>query len=388
VDFEVGPEAAAVGEITGQVLAERGSARQLADLDQAGQWFDRRSYDGLAAAGVLSAALPPEFGGAGLGSLELHHVLEQVGRHVAQVPLAEAVVLGGVTLARHGSPEQRRAWLPGVGTGDVVLTAALSEPGHDNPLAPLTRAAATGAGWRLRGRKSQVPMASLAARILVPAAAADGTIVIALLDPRSPGVTLTDQPVTGRRPCSLLELDDVAVDEADIVGPDGSAVLADLLPRAESALASLQAGVCLGALRMAARYVGARHQFGRPLSSFQAVRQRLADAYIDAEAIRLTALQAAWRLSAGLDAGTAVRIARWWAAEGGHRVLHAAQHVHGGAGIDLDYPLHRYFRLGKQLEFTLGSAAEQLGRLGRALAEGGDDSGYDEGDGCRDGCGG
>lgn len=375
MDFEVGPEAAAIREITAQVLTELGSAAHLAELDQAGQWLDRRSYDGLAAAGVLSAALPPEFGGAGLGPLELHHVLEQVGQHVAQVPFFEAVVLGGVTLARFGSPEQRRAWLPGVGAGTVVLTAALSEPGHDSPLAPLTRAAATDDGWRLQGRKSQVPMASLAERILVPATAADGTILVALLDPRSPGVTLTGQQVTGRRPCALLELDDVAVGEADIVGPDGSAVLADLLLRAESALASVQAGVCLGALRMAAGYVGQRYQFGRPLSSFQAVRQRLADAYIDAEAIRLTALQAAWRLSAGREAATAVRIARWWAAEGGHRVLHAAQHVHGGAGIDLDYPLHRYFRLGKQLEFTLGSATEQLSRLGRALAADADGGG-------------
>jgi alkylation response protein AidB-like acyl-CoA dehydrogenase len=372
VDFEVGPEATAVRELTGQVLTELGPARQLTELDRAGQWFDRRSYDGLAAAGVLRAALPPEFGGSGLGPLELHHVLEQVGQHVAQVPLLEAVVLGGMTLARYGTPEQQRAWLPGVGAGGMVLTAALAEPGHGDPRAPLTRAVATGGGWRLRGRKSQVPMASLAERILVPATAADGTILVVLLDPRSPGVTLTGQQVTGHRPCALLELDDVAVGEVDIVGPDGAAVLADLLLRAESALASLQAGVCLGALRMAAGYVGVRYQFGRPLSSFQAVRQRLADAYIDAEAIRLTALQAAWRLSAGLEATTAVGIARWWAAEGGHRVLHTAQHVHGGTGIDLDYPLHRYFRLGKQLEFTLGSAPEQLSRLGRALAEGGD----------------
>jgi acyl-CoA dehydrogenase len=372
VDFEVGPEAAAVREITGQVLAELGSAARLAELDRAGQWLDRRSYAGLAAAGVLSAVLPPEFGGSGLGPLELHHALEQAGQHAAQIPLFEAVVLGGVTLARHGTPEQQRAWLPGVGAGRVVLTAALAEPGHGDPRAPLTRAAATDGGWRLRGRKSQVPLATLADRILVPATAADGTILVALLDPRSPGVTLTGQQVTGHRPCALLELDDAAVGEADIVGPDGSLVLADLLLRAESALASLQAGVCRGALRMAADYVGVRQQFGRPLSSFQAVRQRLADAYIDAEAIRLTALQAAWRLSAGLDATTAVRIARWWAADGGHRVLHAALHVHGGTGIDLDYPLHRFFRLGKQLEFTLGSGAEQLSRLGRALAEGAD----------------
>jgi alkylation response protein AidB-like acyl-CoA dehydrogenase len=372
MDFEVSPEAAAVRQIAGQVLSERSSAAHLAELDRGGQWFDRHTYDGLAAAGVLSAALPKEFDGAGLGPLELHEALELAGQHVAQIPLFESVVLGGVTLARHGTPEQRRAWLPGVGAGRVVLTAALTEPGHADPRAPLTGAVAADGGWRLRGRKSQVPLATLAERILVPAATDDGTIVVVLLDPRAAGVTLTEQRATGHRPCALLDLDDVAVGAADLVGIDGAAVLADLLLRAESGLASLQGGVCLGALRMAAGYVGQRHQFGRPLSSFQAVRQRLADAFIDAEAVRLTALQAAWRLSAGLDATAAVGIARWWAAEGGHRVLHAAQHVHGGIGLDLDYPLHRYFRLGKQLEFALGSAAEQLSRLGRALAEAAD----------------
>jgi alkylation response protein AidB-like acyl-CoA dehydrogenase len=119
---------------------------------------------------------------------------------------------------------------------------------------------------------------------------------------------------------------------------------------------------------MTADYTKTREQFDRPIASFQAVAQRAADAYIDAEAVQLTARQAAWRLSEGLPAAEEVAIAKFWAADGGQRVVHAAQHLHGGMGVDRDYPLHRYFLLAKQLELSLGGATAQLLRLGAILA--------------------
>jgi alkylation response protein AidB-like acyl-CoA dehydrogenase len=122
------------------------------------------------------------------------------------------------------------------------------------------------------------------------------------------------------------------------------------------------------ALELTSEYARNRVQFGKPIGSFQAVAQRLADAYIDVEAVRLTMWQAAWRLSAGLPAGTEVATAKFWAADAGHRVAPAAVHVHGGVGIDLDYPLHRYFTAAKRCEFALGGATAQLRRIGAALA--------------------
>jgi alkylation response protein AidB-like acyl-CoA dehydrogenase len=119
---------------------------------------------------------------------------------------------------------------------------------------------------------------------------------------------------------------------------------------------------------MTAEYTKTREQFGRPIATFQAVGQRAADAYIDTEAVRLTALQAAWRISAGLPAEAEVAIAKFWAADGGQRVVHAAQHLHGGMGVDRDYPVHRYFLWAKHLELTLGGATHQLLRLGDILA--------------------
>jgi alkylation response protein AidB-like acyl-CoA dehydrogenase len=119
---------------------------------------------------------------------------------------------------------------------------------------------------------------------------------------------------------------------------------------------------------MSATYTTGREQFGRPVATFQAVGHRLADAFVDVEAMRLTTLQAVWLLDAGLPAATEVAVAKWWTCEGGHRVAHAAQHVHGGVGVDVEYPLSRYFRWSKQMEMTLGAAPAQLLRIGNTLA--------------------
>ena len=122
------------------------------------------------------------------------------------------------------------------------------------------------------------------------------------------------------------------------------------------------------AVALVSEYTKSREQFDKPIATFQAVGQRAADAYVDAEAIRLTAWQAAWRIDQGLPADDAVAVAKFWAADGGQRVVHAAVHLHGGVGVDRDYPLHRHFLLTKQLELTLGGATDQLLRIGATLA--------------------
>ncbi len=135
-------------------------------------------------------------------------------------------------------------------------------------------------------------------------------------------------------------------------------------------LCALELGVAERALRTTATYTSSRQQFDRPIATFQAVAQRAADAYIDVEAIRLTLWKAAFRLDAGLPAAEAVSVAKLYAAEAGHRVVYAAQHLHGGMGFDTDYPLYRHYLWSKQIELTLGSASVHLARLGAAIARG------------------
>ncbi|GGU17805.1 acyl-CoA dehydrogenase family protein [Lentzea flava] len=139
-----------------------------------------------------------------------------------------------------------------------------------------------------------------------------------------------------------------------------------LITRYTVGLCAFQLGVTERALELTADYARTRVQFDRPIGSFQAVAQRLADAYIDVAAIRLTLWQAAWRLSEGLDAAAEVATAKFWAADAGHRVAHTAVHVHGGTGIDMSHEVHRYFTAAKRAEFELGGATAQLLRLSAA----------------------
>jgi alkylation response protein AidB-like acyl-CoA dehydrogenase len=132
----------------------------------------------------------------------------------------------------------------------------------------------------------------------------------------------------------------------------------------------MELGAAERALRMTAKYTSERKQFGKVIATFQAVAQRAADAYIDVEAIRLTTWQAVWRLAEKLPARRELSIAKYWASEGGHRACYAAQHLHGGIGVDKDYPLHRYYLLSKRIELTLGGAQEHLARVGAMLAAG------------------
>jgi 3-oxocholest-4-en-26-oyl-CoA dehydrogenase beta subunit len=285
---------------------------------------------------------------------------------VAPVPLWPTLVLGALPIAEFGPPKLQQAWLPGVANGDVVLTAALSEPGVNDALHPQVTATRDGSTWRLDGAKPSVPAAHVAARVLVPATTADGELGVFLVDPAGPGVGRTPATTTDRSRVAHLEF---AGALAELLSVDGRRVVSWMLDRALVGLCAMQVGVAEGALRMAAEYTSERQQFGRPLSTFQGVALKAADAYIDTEAMRVTLWQAAWRLTAGLDASQEVMVAKWWAAEGGQRVVHITQHLHGGMGADIDYPVHRYFLWGKQIEDTLGGASAQLARLGRALAE-------------------
>ena len=216
--------------------------------------------------------------------------------------------------------------------------------------------------WRIDGTRLSVPAAHVAARVILPARTDTGVRAF-LVDPSGEGVERQRVETTNREIRSHLVFSGAP---AEPLGGEG--VLEWMLDRALVGLCALQVGVCEEALRLAAAYTSERVQFGRPLSTFQGVALKAADAYIDTEAMRATLWQAAWRLSEGLDAAQEVAVAKWWAADGGQRVVHATQHLHGGMGADVDYPVHRYFLWGKQLAEELGGASAQLARLGAAIA--------------------
>ncbi len=353
MDFSVSEEQAELAGLTRKILAERNAP-----------WAD------LAAAGVLAAGLPPELDGAGLGLAEQCSVLIELGRAASDVPYLASVVLGAGAIAEFGTPAQQREWAGPAGQGAVVLTAALAEEDGDDVTVPSASAVRSDGQWVLSGVKTAVEAATEAGLFLVPASAPDGVMVFGVA-PSDAGVTVEPQRLTDFGAAGRVGLDGVVLAGDRVLGAPGrgAEVAAWLAARATVGHCAAQAGVIERALELTAEHARTRVQFGRPIGAFQAVAQRLADAYIDVEAVRLTLWQAVWMLGSGSgpDADLAVATAKFWAAEAGHRVAHTAVHVHGGMGIDTSYPVHRYFTAAKHHEFALGGATAQLRRIGAAL---------------------
>ncbi len=379
MDFDLTDEQQAIAEVAATLLGDKATPEAIRAFEEADhadaadgddRRFDRTLWAAMADAGLLGLAIPADQGGAGLGVLELCLVLEEVGRRTAPVPALAALAFGGLPVARFGSPEQQAALLPGLAAGTNVVTAALVEPLAD-PLHPATTARAEGDGWVLDGTKTNVAAGLVADAILVPATTSGGATGLFVVAADAAGLTRDRQDTTTGTPDAQLALAGVRVGADGALGPVDAAgtVLRWTVEHATVAASAVMSGVAAEAVRITGEYAVSREQFGRPIATFQAVGQRAADAYVDAQAIRLTMLQAAWRLAAGFPADREVAIAKYWAAAGGQRVVHAAQHLHGGMGVDRDYPLHRYFLLAKQLELTLGGATRQLANLGRMLAD-------------------
>lgn len=368
MDFRWSDEQAALADLAREILADQATHDRLAELEAADRCvFDRDLWRSLAEAGILGVVVPEAHGGAGLSLLELLPVLEEAGRHVAPVPLVPTVVTGALPIAAFGDEATRTAWLPRIVTGDAVVTAALESTEPDRVLAPAVRAGLVDGAWRLSGQRPFVPYAAEADLLLVPATSDAGTGLF-LVEPGA-GVTVTPLVSTNRAPLGHLDLDAAPAVPLVAPGPDGHLAVTWTLQRGAAAWCAVQAGVCEGALRRMAEHTSHRQQFGKRIAEFQAVSQRAADAYIDTQMVRLTAWQAVFRLSQGWEADTEVLGARFWAGDGAMRVVHAAQHVHGGIGVDVSYPLHRYFLWAKQLEHTLGTPTRALVRLGATLAD-------------------
>jgi acyl-CoA dehydrogenase len=376
MDFAYTEEQRDLSALARRILGERVTPERLAALEAealagTGDGVDRELWAELATANLLGVGVPEEFGGLGYGVLEECLVLEEAGRALAPVPLWASGTVAAGALAEHGTGAQRATWLPGVVSGEKIVTVALAEPRGLDAAAPATTATPVGGGWRLDGVKTAVQYATIVDLLLVPARTPTGVGVF-LVDPLGAGVCIERQVTTARDVAGLVTLDGAVVgDDALLGGADGeagAAVAVAVRDRATLGLCAWQLGVTDAAMRAAASYTSTRVQFNRPIGSFQAVGHRLADCYIDVEAIRLTTWQAAWRVAQGVDASEAVATAKFWAADGGHRVASAVVHVHGGMGIAEEYFVHRYFLRAKQLEFTLGGATEQARRLGDLLA--------------------
>jgi len=365
MDFSITEEQSMVKDLARQILRGLISDESRFEVEASEDGLHRAAWSALAEAGLLGVALPEAHGGMELGLLPLLTLLREVGRAAAPIPALPCLV-AALAVSELGDESQQAALLDGLADGSRFLTLALSEPDSRSLRRPTTRASRVGGQWRLTGVKTAVPAAGLAHAALAPAMTADGPALFVVdLD----AVTLEQQAGTDFAPLGLLTLDGAP---ATRLGPDdgpadGTAALDWLEARVRVGQCAVMLGMAEAALRLSAKYATTREQFGQPIGAFQAVSQRAGDAYIDVETMRVSYLQAAWRLSEGLPSARAIAIARYFASEGSHKVQAAAMHLHGGMGFDRDYVLHRYFLGAKALEFQLGSAASLLSEVGEGL---------------------
>ena len=365
MDFSLADDQQAAVDLTRQILTDHGAPEVLRQVESGSEWFHRDAWQALASADLLGLCLPESVGGGGYGFLEACLLLQEVGRAVMPVPLWSTLT-AALAIASFGSPDQHQQWLPGVVDG-VDDPDRRARRGRRRPAGPYLRADVHDDGWRLSGTKTGVPAVHLASHVLVPARGRDDGLRVFVVPTGVAGLVATRQDTFNHEPRFHLEFDDVAVHGSDEL--DGGRDTLDwLVDRATVGLCAVAAGVSDGGMRRTADYAKERKQFDRPIGSFQAVGHRMADCFIDNEAIRLTMFQAATHLDRGERVDAQVAVAKYWAAYGGRRVGHADLHLHGGISIDLDYPIHRYFLWAKQLENTLGAATPQLATLGSILA--------------------
>lgn len=352
MDFVLDPEAVAVGDVADDVFARHetrwdskfgSSGNDGAGFDGAG--FDTVLWQSMAAAGLTTLAQPTELGGDGLGVAALMPLLARVGRAAGVVPIIGTVV-ADLVLASTDDPAA--AW--GRTTGDHWYSIAVSEVG-----APLTDTPRTSLSQgRIHGTKTGVLHADGSSAVLV--STAEGVVAVPV---DAAGVTLVRTPTSSGWGEYTVRFDGVEVGDDALVSID-SRLLRDAY---RFALCAYADGLLAGALRLSADHVSNRTQFGKPIALFQAVGQQLADIYVVARSMNLATTAAAWRMSENLDAAQDLGIATYWLSAEVPATLRTMTHLHGGVGVDITYPLHRYFSIAKDLARLVGDAERRLDEL-------------------------
>lgn len=367
MDFSFTEDQNAIRDLANQIFADRSTDEFMLEFSRSGKTYDDELWTTLAEQGLLGICVPEDFGGTGLGFTELCSILEEQGRHVSPVPVFSSLVLGGLPIAQFGNDSQKQQWLGQLAEGSAKLSAAIADVGMSEAVQTSVKAEQKGDAYVLNGVKHAIQDGAVANAILVPAVDATGALSVFIVATDAEGVTVDAQENFSGTTKANITLNNA---KAELLGElgQGQAIVKYIEQHADAALVSMQVGVCDEAIKRTAQFTCERKQFGAPIGVFQAVAMRAADAFIDLEAMRSMAWQAVWRLSEGLECDIEVRAAKWWACNGSHRIVHAAQHLHGGMGSDIEFPIHRFFIQSKEISFTLAGAAKQISELGKQLA--------------------
>lgn len=361
MNFQLSEDQSAFAEMANGLFADYCGDDQLREHDSSGAPYMQVLWQQCVAAGLHTILVPEAEGGLGLGMTELMAVLEQQGCALAQVPLWEPQL--AVAALAQFSPMALPQLLGDALSGEAPV--ALSLQALSESRGPSLRLERVGEGWTLHGQASAVALGGQARHAVLAAQAPDGARLV-LVDLAQTGVQRTEGTGQHHQGVADLAFEALALADHNVLPLSATGWTEQ---RAIACLAALQLGVTQEQLRRTVEYVSERQQFGRVIGSFQLVAGQMADGYIATEALRTSVWQLVYRLDAGLGAAPQAFATRTLANDTGHRTGHMAQHVHGGIGVDLTYPIHRFLFWSRALGAALGGTEHHLARLGDWLAD-------------------
>lgn len=367
MDFSYTEEQGELQQLASRILTDMAQPARLKALETAGAPYDAEAWQQLVASGIHSAALPEDLGGSGMDFLASTLVCEAIGQSATRVPYIPSIISTALPLLAHRDDPLVAALLADIVAGNALATCALVAPGNADPFSPAMKAYSNNGTWYLSGAAHCIPYAAQASHILL-FARAGSTLWAGLVRPGVPGSLLIDQQATTGEPQCRLNIEGGAA-HGIATGAAAESLLQAVVAMTTVACCSMAVGAADKMTRIAADYTTQRQQFGVPIATFQALAHRLADCYIDSQCLRIITQQAATAVCAGECSSTAIAMAKIWCGNVMARVSQAAQHVHGGAGIDRDYLLFRYCLWAKHLELVLGNSREQLACLADQLAD-------------------
>jgi alkylation response protein AidB-like acyl-CoA dehydrogenase len=362
--FDLTDEQQAIRSTAHDFLAARYKSERIRELAKSEHGFEQADWEEMAGLGWTGLALPEEWGGQGLGVVELAVLFEELGYALAPSPLLSTTV-AGLALATNGSDEQKERWLRPLAAGEARGTVALFDAGTPAVIGDFEmEAKPDGDGVVLDGEKVLVIDAGSADFLLV--ATADGRRHI--VERSADGVTVTAEPsIDLTRRLYSVRFDGVRVGgEATLSGSQ-----ADYLPilwRACVAIAAESTGIAQRTMEMAVSYAKDRNQFGRPIGSYQAVSHRCAQMLLETENSRSAVYGAAWAADAEPESlPLAASMAKAYASDAGWRVPDASIQVHGGIGFTWEHDLHFFLKRGKANAATFGDAKWHRDRVADAV---------------------
>jgi len=357
LDLTFSPEQEMLRETVRGVVATTSPLRVVRELEDDPTGYSPDLWKQLAALDLIGLQLPEEYGGSGMTTLESVVVYEEFGRAVAPSPHFVSSILCGGALARSASTEQKQRWLPGIVTGEAILTPAWLEPENSSgPKGVQVRAVADGDGWTITGTKRHVAFASSAAQLFVLCRTGDGVedIDLFLVDPTSDGVTLTQQLTIGSDAQYRVDFDHVRVTDADRVGVTGTGwnTWSAVMHEAIILVGAQAVGGAQYALDITVQYAKDRQQFDKPLGAFQALAHYLADAATTVDGAQVLVHEAGWARADGRPVAKLAPMAKLYACQTFRDVTATAQQIFGGIGFTVEFDIQLYFRRAKQLQMS------------------------------------